>query len=185
MSWFHGRDPKPLIDLFPGFMRRWTLDKWQEALREAISWYVSANQSSRGIDGGMIFAQTAMERLTYEYCVCEKIYVRTKGFKGLPAADQYRMLLSSLSIPLDIPSSATSLVAAARSHNWEDGPQALTELRNDLVHGGLKRGNWSPECYVEAWKLSLWYVEMVLLALCGYQGTHWNRNKRQVETVPW
>ena len=185
VSWFHGPDPSPLIALFPGYVQRWGSEKWREAFREAISWYVSANQSSRGIDGGIIFAQSAVERLAYEYCVCEKVYVRTKGFRALPAADKYRLLLSSLSIPLEIPIEATSLLAAAKANTWEDGPQALTELRNDLVHGGKKRSNWSFDCYIEAWKLSLWYVEMVLLALCGYQGFHWNRNKREVDAVPW
>ena len=185
LSWFHGRDSTPLAALFPGFMQRWEAERWREALKEAISWYVSGNQASRGIEGGMIFAQSAIERLAYEYCVCEKVYVRTQGFKGLPAADQYRMLLSSLSIPLGIPAEATALLAAAKSNNWEDGPKALTQLRNDLVHGGIKRANWSNDCYVEAWKLSLWYVEMVLLALCGYSDLHWNRNNRQVEAVPW
>ena len=143
MSWFHGRDPAPLITLFPGYMKRWASDQWREqwreALKEVISWYVNANQSSRGIDGGIIFAQSAIERLAYEYCVCERTFVRTQGFKALPAADQYRMLLSALAIPLEIPSCATALVAAGRGNNWVDGPQALTQLRNDLVHGGLKK----------------------------------------------
>ena len=185
MGWFHKRDPAPIADLFRGFMSRWESDSWRETLKEVVLWYVNANHSSRGIDGGIIFAQTAIERLAYEYCVCEKTLVRKQGFKALPAADQYRLLLSSLGIPLEIPSSAASMLAAGRRDNWEDGPQALTQIRNDLVHGGLKRATWSTDCYVEAWKLTIWFLEMVVLALCGYRGEHWNRNNRQVEKVPW
>ena len=184
-SWFERKDPGPLSELFPGFMKRWAMDNWREALRDVIWWYANANNSSRGIDAGIIFSQTAIERLSYEYCVCEKVFVRKQGFNALPAADQYRLLLSSLGIPQEIPSCATSLVSVSKGRNWVDGPQALTEIRNDLVHGGKKRASLSRECYGEAWRLTLWFLEMTVLALCGYSGTYWNRNNGQVEVVPW
>ena len=185
LSWSDRGDPRPLVDFFPGFMKRWAIDNWREALRDVIWWYASANNSSRGIDAGIILAQTAIERLSYEYCVREKVFFLRQGFNALPAADQYRVLFSSLGIPREIPPCATSLVSAGKGRNWVDGPQALTAMRNDLVHGGLKRAHFSDECYVEAWRLTLWFLEMAVLALCGFRGPHWNRNNSQVEVVPW
>ena len=187
LSSYDRQDPDFLSDLFPLFMNKWSTDNWDEALRDAILWYLSANHSSRGIEAGIVFAQTAIERLAYEYAVCEKRLIQNQGFKGLRASDQYRLLLSSLAIPLDIPSSATALTAARKQkgRNWVDAPHALTEIRNDFVHGGRKRATLTDECYVEAWYLTLWVLELAILAVCGYRGKHWNRNNRQTEVVPW
>ncbi len=65
---------------------------------------------------------------------------------------------------------------------------ALTDLRNGLVHPDKK--NEPPEgAYYDAWRLSLWYIDMILLRLCGHCGDYGNRFKRrwvgQVEKVPW
>ena len=185
LSWFERTDSEPLLNLFPGFMERWTMESWREALNDCIWLYANANSSSRGIDVGLVSAQTAIERLSYEYCVFERKLIGRQGFKSISAADKFRLLLSSLSIPLEIPPSATSLAQVARNRNWADGPQALTEIRNDLVHGGLKRMQLPNNCYVDAWKLSLWFVEMTVLAICEFKGTHWNRNTRTAEPVPW
>ena len=187
LSWFDRRYPELLSKLFPNFMDKMAITSWREALSDAIWWYVGANHSSRGIEAGIVFAQTAIERLSYEYAVCEMRLVEKQGFEGLRASDQYRLLLSSLGIPLEIPSSATALTAAARQRgrNWLDAPHALTKIRNDIVHGGKARTSLSNECYVEAWQLTVWILEMAILALCGYQGKHWNRNNRQTELVPW
>ena len=185
LSWFERTDLGSLPVLFRGFMERWLAESWRDALTDCIWWYANANSSSRGIDVGIVSAQTAIERLSHEYCVYERKLIGTQGFKAVPAADKFRLLLSSLSIPLDIPSSASSLRKAARDRHWQDGPQALAEIRNDLVHGGLKRMNLPHACYADAWKLSLWFLEMTVLAICGFKGTHWNRNRRTAEPVPW
>ena len=187
LSWFDRRYPELLSDLFPLFMNKMAINSWREALTDAIWWYVGANHSSRGLEAGIVFAQTAIERLSYEYAVCEMKLVEKQGFEGLRASDQYRLLLSSLGIPLDIPSSATALIAAAqqKGRNWLDAPHALTQIRNDFVHGGKARTTLPNECYVEAWNLTVWILEMAILALCGYRGEHWNRNNRHTEVVPW
>ena len=185
LSWFDRQCPELLSDLFPRYMNKLGTDNWREALCDAIWWYVGANHSSHGIEAGIVFAQTAIERLSYEYAVCEMKLVEKKGFDGLRASDQYRLLLSSLAIPLEIPSSATALAAQQKKRKWLDAPHALTEIRNDFVHGGRTRATLPDECYVEAWKLTVWIVEMAILALCGYRGKHWNRNNRQTEVVPW
>lgn len=43
--------------------------------------------------------------------------------------------------------------------------------------------------YHEAWNLGLWYLEMGILAVCGYSGTYGNRLKQrwigQSENVAW
>jgi len=191
LTWFDPHNSSQISSLFPGFMKRWADDDWREALREVIYWYLNANFSSRGIDAGIILTQAAIERLSYEYSVKEKKLLTSKGFKDLLASDKFRLLFSSLRIPLDIPPETPNLqtLAPADQMNWLDAPHALTEIRNSLVHPEHKRRGQFGNVYYEAWNLGLWYLEMGILAICGYSGTYGNRLRQrwvgQTEDVPW
>jgi hypothetical protein len=112
-----------------------------------------------------------------------------KGFKDLLASDKFRIIFSSLGIPLEIPKETPEIDKLAKNFNWLDAPHALTEIRNSLVHPEHKKRGQIDSAYYEAWNLGLWYLEMGLLAVCGYSGTYGNRLKQryvgQVENVPW
>jgi hypothetical protein len=172
-------------------MKIWSLDDWREALHEVIYWYLNANYSSRGIDAGIILTQAAIERLSYQFAVKEKRLVTSEGFKNLWASDKFRLLFSSLEIPLDIPPETPVIQTLANNQKmkWLDSPHALTEIRNSLVHPEHKKRGQLSDAYYEAWNLGLWYLEMGILAICGYNGTYGNRLKQrrvgQVESVPW
>ena len=109
LSWFDPHNGSQLEALFPGFMKRWTNDDWREALHEVIYWYLNANFSSRGIDAGIILTQAAIERLSYEYSVKDSRLITVEGFKNLWASDKFRLLFSSLKVPIDIPSETPEL----------------------------------------------------------------------------
>lgn len=191
LSWFDPHNGSQLATLFTCFMKRWANDDWCDALQEVIYWYLNANFSSRGIDAGIILTQAAIERLSYEYSVKDKRLLTVKGFKDLWASDKFRLLFSSVKIPLDIPGETSELQRRACNSqmNWLDAPHALTEVRNSLVHPEHKHRRQFNNAYYEAWNLGLWYLEMGILAICGYSGTYGNRLKRrvigQVEDVPW
>lgn len=191
LSWFDTHNGSQLSTLFPGFMERWSNDDWCETLREVIYWHLNANFSSRGIDAGIILAQAAIEKLSYECAVKEKKLLTPMRFKGLRASDKFRLLFSSLGIPLDIPSETPNLqnLATSCQMNWLDAPHALTEIRNSLVHPEHKHRRQFRTAYYEAWNLGLWYLEMSILAICGYSGTYGNRLKQrwvgETEDVPW
>ena len=185
LSWFDRQDAEPLAELFPGFMKRWTMDGWEGALQISIWWYALANSSSHAIEQGIVSAQIAMERLSYEFCVRERGLVSEKGFEKLDAADRDRLLLSCLDIPLKIPSTAKAVVAVSKERNWTDTPQALTEIRNKLVHAGRKELKLTTKGYVEAWLLATWLLELTILALCDFKGEYWNRMSSVREPVPW
>jgi hypothetical protein len=170
-------------------MNRCKQDDWREAIHEIIYWYLNANLSSRGIDAGIILTQAAIERLSYEYAVKDKRLLSVNGFKDLCASDKYRLLFSLLKIPIEIPKETPALEKLANKFNWIDAPQALTEIRNSLVHPEHKKRGQLSSAYYEAWNLDLWYLEMGVLAICDYLGTYGNRLKRkwvgQVEDIPW
>ncbi len=184
-NWFVLGHGQQLADLFPLFVRRWEEDHWREALTAVVYWYVSASASSRGVDAGIILIQAAIERLAYEYAVHEKRLISEEGFKKLRASDQFRLLLSSFNVPLFIPASATALGKWAAVGPANDGPHALTVIRNSLVHTGKRAVNLPPSAMTEAWNLGLWYVELSILAICGFAEKHWDRNTGTTQLLPW
>ena len=190
-SWFDPHHTSQLASLFPGFMKRWTDKDWHEALGEVIYWYLNANKTPLSLAAGIILAQAAIERMSYEFSVKEKKLITLEGFKNLWTSDKFRLLFSSLKIPLEIPSDTPQLqkLACKGQMNWLDTPHALTEIRNSLVHPEHKKREQLNAVHYEAWNLMLWYLEMGLLAICGYSGTYGNRLKQrwigQVEDVPW
>ena len=189
-SWFEPIDELNLPvmkDLFLLFSRLWELKNWQKTLKEVIYWFILANDSSRGVDAGIILIQTAIERLAFEYVVNDKKLLSSKGFKDLRASDKFRLFFSSLNIPLGIPTELRHLEKEAKQKNWADASHALTEIRNSLVHPEHKQSGALDVCvYSAAHRLSMWYLEVSILAICQYDGTYANRIKRgKVEKVPY
>ena len=190
VSWFEKLQGHQAETLFPLFVTRWQQSEaWRDCLRHAIYWYSQANTSGRslGIDSAIILAQAALERLAHHHAVVDRKMISAKGFKGLNAPDKLRMLFSGLKIPLEITGETPDIQREAVRRQWVDAPYAITDIRNSLVHPDHKR--YVDACYYDAWRLSLWYLELTILAMCGYDGTYQNRLKPtypgQVRHVPW
>lgn len=187
-SWFHEMNASWLKEVFPGF---WSLcDRqpwWKKQLINAIYWYSHANMgvSSIGIDSALIFSQAALEMLAWNYCCHERKAVSKDAFTdrgGLRASDKLRLLASLMGIPTEIPSESKHL--HQMNPKYEDSMHVITAMRNDLVHPDVKREPTLDE-YHEAWQLSMWYLDLVLLKLCGHRGQYHNRISGKIETVPW
>ena len=174
-SWFDPHHPEQLVALLPGFMVKRENKNWRAALSEVLYWYLNSNQSARGIDAGIILTQSAIERLAYEYMVKDQKLITAKKFKKLNAADNYRRLFSALGIPVDIPSFLSEISTLAMQRKWRDGPHALTDIRNAIVHPDHIRHGQDEKAYFEAWNLGLQYLELAILAICGYNGAYYNR----------
>lgn len=180
-SWFNPFKASQAELLFPLFAKRWQQsEEWKDCLRSAIYWYVQANTSggSPGIDAAIILAQSALERLAYHYLVMDRQMISGKGFDDLRASDRLRMLFSVCGIPNEITDTTPGIRHAndafKNDSKWMDAPHAITDIRNSLVHPVSKKKVRG--CYVDVWKLSLWYLELSVLALCGYDDTYTSRN---------
>ncbi|MBF22357.1 MAG: hypothetical protein CML18_01645 [Pusillimonas sp.] len=193
-SWFNPFKASQAELLFPLFAKRWQQsEEWRDCLHSSIYWYTQANTSggSPGIDAAIILAQSALERLAYHYLVEDRQMVSSKGFENLRASDRLRMLFTVCGIPNKITDSTPAIRQAndnpGNKPKWMDSPHAITDIRNSLVHP-VSRKNVRG-CYVDTWKLSLWYLELTVLALCGYDGTYTSRLTAkwvtESETVPW
>lgn len=191
LSWFSHHFPEMLVDVFPGFYALWKVSTWKATLRDALYWYLGANDRGVGIgvDTGIILAQTALECLAWTHCVKSARLASEKDFesRGLSASKRLRLLASSLGIPLEMPHGATALLKLPPERR-SDIAEATTWIRNGLIHPSTERQ--PPEgAYSEAWLLSMWLLDLVLLRLCDYQGKYANRFDAQfvgeVVPVPW
>lgn len=187
-SWFDPHHPRSLSTVFPGFWRKWKEDPWTSTLSDVIYWYCRSIPALSGTDGSIILAQTGLEWLAWTYLVESNKSLSQDGFGKLSAADQIRLLLAQCEIPLGVPASLPALSSFSRRYTL-DGPGAITEVRNSIIHPKPKRALHHSEAIVDTWRLSLWYFELVLLSLFGYSGEYANRLRHhsvgEVEKVPW
>lgn len=188
LGWFSFQKADCLSELFPAFMEKLHSEVWQHSLAEAVSWYLNANNPSKGTEPAIILAQTAIELLSYEYVVNDKKMITGKGFKDLWASDKFRLLLSTLSIPNQLENS--NLEQIAKSHKWLDLAHAVTEIRNSIVHPDHKKRGQFDEVLFPVWNHSMQLIEFIILAMCDYQGVYHNRLisgqwEGDVSSVPW
>ncbi len=189
-SWFDSEHGNLLREVFPGYLKLWKNKLWSDSITHAIYWYVLSN-SMTAIEPPIILAQTALELLSWTYIVKDKKYLSKDGYKKVSASDRISLLCSYLNIPLEIDEELKDLTKLAKGFNW-NGPKAITEIRNFIVHPEKEGTPISKQKLPlqDVWKLSLWYLELVLLHLFKHSGVYSNRltsNKfvGQVEKVPW
>lgn len=189
MTWFDDHHGEVLGDLYPGFVTLLHDRAMGDAVSEALYWYLRSNKAGRGAgpDGGLILSQAALERLAFAYLA--KHSLSTKGKAGEVLARFCKDIGLSRSIP--IPKSLRKLHNANRSlkGKWQHGLHALVDIRNELIHPQNRLGRHRGKIIPEAWKLTQWYISLILLRLSGYNGQYSNllraRCRGEVENVPW
>jgi hypothetical protein len=201
-SWFPTYNVSEVTSAFDGFCRLWGQSTWTRAVSGAVHWYIEANLNAGAIEGSLILAHTTLELLAWTYVVEDKGLYSERVFddgKRFPSAGRIRTLLAALKIPAALPTSLTALqawaIATSFSGAANDGPDVATRMRNGLVHPTPTRraalAKAGSSARVEATHLTLLYVELVILALTGYEGQFINRLRWGVtpleatRLVPW
>ncbi len=176
-SWFP-QDAEEAASVFAGFHDLWNRPSWKQALPAIIYWYVEANLNAGAIEGSLVLAHATLERLSWVHFVGHK---RVDGgyFDARGAACRIAVLLADLGIPVELPHTLAPDLAAWASgeKNATRGPGAVTKVRDTVVHppASERMAPASAEVRIQARQLALWYVELVLLALCRYNGRYVNR----------
>jgi hypothetical protein len=190
-NWFNDFSGEGLEGTFPGFCARDKNTLWSDPIKLAIYWYLEAGRV--GNDTAIIIAQAAFELLAWTLLAEDKKAISKTGFRNFSAADQLRALLKFIGIPAAVPRSLANFDKLAIKQGWRDGPQALTGIRNTMVHSAGKVASVGATSHAlfEASMLSLWYLELSILYLLGYAGKYSNRlvlsgwKGEEVESVPW
>ena len=191
-SWHHWKMEGMLARLFPGFLHLAQRPSWKEPLASILYWYNRSNTLAAGVDGSIILTQAAFELLAWQVLVQDSRLLSEDNFHSLNAEGQIRVLLGHLGIPLSIPAGLAELTKLGKEFNWSCGPQALVAIRNHLVHPAKKRSKSTrPHVYSyhDAWLLGQYLLELCILRLCEYNGTHIDRTNIGVipepTPVPW
>jgi hypothetical protein len=191
LSAFDERHGEYLDRAFRGYMKRWRQDLWNEPLRVVTQMYVEANGPIT-VDTSTLLAQAALELIAWVRFVEELKTRREADFdRGTRASDRLRELLGWLEVDPSIPSSLDDLSREASRLGWEDGPHAVTDMRNALVHPRIRDRLMAPSmaAKIELNELALSYCELALLRLIDFDGEYANRLGSRmvgvVEPVPW
>lgn len=166
-----------LTEAFPKFWELFARDGWNDTIRRAVDWYL--NGSSSAIHVGIVLAQAALESLSY----------RINQNKIRPEAKALRKALGKHGIRCEIPARCGALKAVSQQEKWADGPEAITKIRNEIVHPKRRHAPISIEALQDARNLSLQYIEFLLLKNFHYRGQYVNRlaaaGQNPHEIVPW
>jgi hypothetical protein len=197
-SWFFEFEPQDINEAFNGFMKKWADTIWNEPTRLAIHWYIEANIGAGGVEGSIVLIQAALELFSWVYLMeapsaCKPCTAADfANNRKWPASKKIERLLEEMNIPTDIPRELKELQKA--NIGAKNGPNMFTYIRNRIAHATeedrRKLSTIPFEARVEAKWLGLWYLELALLRLFGYNRQYYVRFLHggpadRVAFVPW
>ena len=166
-----------LSEAFPRFWDLFTGEEWNDTIRRSIDWYLNGNIGAMHV--GIVLAQAALESLSY----------RINQKKIRPEAKALRKALEKHGLRCEIPARCGALKAVSQQEKWADGPEAITKIRNELIHPESKHAPIPLGALQDARSLGLQYIELMLLKSFRYRGRYVNRladlGKSPYENVPW
>jgi hypothetical protein len=184
LSWFDRSLTHRLQALVEGFESRWTTTHDREVLKYAIGLYLGAN-NPQPLQTGLTLAVSGLELMAWVYLVRDGTMSEREFDKQGERASTFKELLSRVDV--DVSRVPTSLPALKKSGQL--GPDAIWRLRRQISHPRLDRRPADPDLTIDAWRISTWYLELVMLHWFGYAGSYGSRLKERwmgdVDPVPW
>lgn len=178
--------------LFAGIASLGTHQGLERCVERAMRLCLAANDGEVELDVKIPLACSGLELVAWS--VLQHHAWLTPG-AGLKAGQRLRLLLQWAGIPVDIPAGLTHLVARKLAFLGADegGPEIVFEVRNRLVHPpkNLRDPEWpKSDVLLDAWQLAMWYLELAILRVLGYDGEYVSRLIQTgwvgtTEPVPW
>ena len=185
-SWKSGRDTwlglstggDVLTQLLPEFFDLYDNPDWNDTVSTVVDWQINGINSAAHV--AIILYQAALEAISSK-CVNKREI----------AENRLRLTLARFGIDTSIPGAYSGLrnfshnnVRIKKRTNFiGDGPEAIVQIRNDLVHSHKKYPMPSMELQIEAMQLSRWYVEIMLLKVLGYSGEYFDRVEQDFKSL--
>lgn len=195
--WLGAHHPEAIPAIWPRWWQLWQSDSTRDVLRWAVPSYVESALGRAGLEVAIPTAFTSLEILSWHNATAGQNF-SNKQAKGLSPKGRLEMLLNDCSIPLSVPPQLTA------AHDWAsraqeeeitplNAPAVVANLRNRIEHPrDTKRVAEVPtRARYELLQLMLWWIEMVLLRTCGYDGEYLNRTNPVAQSVtettrpPW
>ena len=193
-SWYHESDQLGFGQVFNRLQAAYDDSGHCEAIQTAFHWLVESEQCAGAVEGSLILQQCVLECLAWLVVVQKRKLCSTSGFKGLPAADRIRLLLSTFDIDYSIPSKSSGIEAYAKAFTLEDLVDVLVDVRNAIVHAEPNKAQRLVRPDHE--RSDLWFqvgglLQQAFLAVIGYDGNFVNRSVaadyaiQALQQVPW
>jgi hypothetical protein len=185
LHWFPPSQAEILAEILPAFWQKMTDPVWKEPVEWALYWWLSANHSAQVSEASILASQAGLESVAHNL-LCDLAGLPKQDVKDMPTFIKIQKMLDFMRAPRAIPGQLDELGSFAKAKGY-DGPQALTRVRNALVHPS--KGGDAGLAF-EASQLGRWYLELTLLFLFGYRGKILNRTVFRApwweqELVPW
>ena len=150
--------------------------------------YVASNRRAF-MEQRITVAFAALELLSWQRAVLEGGADPVKH-QNKNADWRLRAMLKDAKIPVSpIPARLPALKAFAKKEGHSDAPKAVAEVRHRITHPKVLEDLYDrDQLLVEAWWLTVRYLELLILHWVGYAGRVIDRTKRgwpQVDAVPW
>jgi hypothetical protein len=195
-SWVPSTEPvyQHLYQAFAGYAGAWFDPKWADAIRIGTQWHVEA--STGAAEKSVILLQAALELCAWTQLVevTKRLTKDQWTSRQYPFSEKLRLLLAESGIPVNISPELPGLQAYCAAAGLKHGPEAVTSVRNALVHPNpakRNRLNAHSGVLIDAWFLASWYLDLCILKICGYTSRYSDRTARgkwkgdEVSTVPW
>ncbi len=185
-SWYRSPMIVNFNQIWESFSAKWFNLVERDMLKTMIETYTHSLNSTVEIEYCMVLALTSFENLYYLKAASDK----------LNATDKLRKLLTWANIPSGIPDNYLDLInirSAFISNNefeW-DGPAAIVSIRNFITHTNTERikqrNTTLVSARIQAWQLTNYYQELLLLHELGYDGQIRSRILKdgKLVYVPW
>ena len=164
---------------------------WQGVLRTLTYTYTDAERLD--VNRAIVPAWTALETLGWSVLVVQEGWLTADGhpdrgrggYEKLTAAERLRLLLKWAGLPNEVPGSLQKLRAKANDNDQWNSANVIAWTRNRVVHPD-KHDQLTDGLSAEAWLLAMWFTELMILKVLGYDGYFRNRlSDEAVERVPW
>jgi hypothetical protein len=188
LPWLASRPAQDLESFLPGFWALFDSSACAAALPGVVG-SLAEGMREDSIDVRVPTLVTGLELFLWTLLVSERQLLTDQEFERLKVAGALNLVLGLDGIRRDVPSALSELEAFALRSFEGNGPRSLIEVRNRVVHPPTKnRERPEPSLVLDAWRLAVWYLELLVLHRCDYRGSHltpWAKAIWDTEPVPW
>lgn len=186
-NWFPKQQGKTLKDLFFNFSTKFEDNFIKSVIKETIHWYIEALNATF-IENRTVNAQIALEKLSYVLLTQQSIkIISNTEFKNNSFQTNLQRILDEIYVETRLTGDYSVF-----KQNFESGPHLLVKYRNHIAHPKRDRKleSYSTSERFLINQLGLYYTEMLLLYLIGYESVYSNRLKFPswegiYDSLPW
>jgi len=173
------------------FLSAWNDPNRRDRVRHFAHHLIESNEHAMTLEARIMLAGAALEYLAWVKFVLDETRRSPDEQRKRSAAENLRELLEDAGIPVDVPADLTAIERIRVEKRRQDGPEAVTWVRNRLVHPKDASEPYQLEHLVlETWQLLMQYGELLLLHEVGYSGSYCprfpsGRGVHDTVPVPW